>query len=159
MNSRTLLAFVVLVASPFIAQGQKPFRPATCEVKPLWVGKQVRSSNFGLMGKFETDGKELYVKRSFRLNDTKVIASVAISFVYEYSTRPERPFLIRLAIKVSDKEEEELFETVESAEAETRYAKKWNLSVTKNINFDDVVYLFTLRCWDTEGFGKQHPFF
>lgn len=159
MNSRTLLAFVVVVASPFIAQAQKQFRPATCEVKPLWVGKQVRSSNFGLMGQFQTDGTEPVVTRSFRLNDTKVVATVAIDFVYDYSTKPERPFLIRLAIRVSDKEEEQLFESVESAEAETRYAKKWNLSVTKNIYFDDVTYLFTLRCWDTEGFGKQRPFF
>jgi hypothetical protein len=93
--------------------------------------------------------------RSFRLEGTKVIATVAIRFELEYSKKPPRPYLISMAIRVSDKEDEHVFETVESSEAETRYAKKWNTSVTKNINFDDRIYMFTLRCWDTEGSGKE----
>ena len=33
------------------------WRSAKCEVQPLWVGGGGRSSNFGLMGTFEKDGR------------------------------------------------------------------------------------------------------
>jgi hypothetical protein len=134
------------------------FRPATCEVQPLWVGGGVRSSNFGLMGTFEKDGSEGESIRSFRLDGTKLIATVGIDYESLYGEGKRNPFEIRLAITVSDKEQKDVFESVDSSEARTRYAKKWNLSVTKNINFDNRVYLFTLRCWDTGAFAGKRPF-
>ena len=150
------LIFSALLISPIAANGQ--FRPAKCEVQPLWVGGGVRSANFGLMGTFETKGSERKLIRSFRLADTNLIATVGIVLGTGYVKGKEILYRIRLAITVSDKEQERIFESVDSSEASTIYAKKWNLSVTKNINFDDRIYMFTLRCWDLRSFGTQRPF-
>ena len=149
------LVLLILLVSPVAAFGQP--RPAKCEVLPLWVGKEVRSSYFGLMGAFEKDGSEGSVIRSFSLEGTPLIATVGIDYVYEYSKNPPRPYEIWLAITVSGKEEKDIFESVNSSEAKTRYAKKWNLSVTKNVHFGDVVYMFSLRCWDAAGFAGKKP--
>ena len=148
---------VALFTSPAVTFAQ--FRRATCEVQPLWVGGGVRSANFGLMGTFETNGNEGEVARSFGLESTNLVATVGIYFDSEYSKEKPKPYGIRLAITVSDKEQRPIFESVDSSEASTRYTKKWNLSVTKNINFDNKVYMFTLRCWDTAGFPGKRPFY
>jgi hypothetical protein len=139
----TILIFLLLVL-PVGVRAQ--FRPAKCEVQPLWVGGGVRSSNFGLMGTFETDSGDTSV-RSFKLENTNLIATVGIDYDFDYSKY--KLHRIRLAITVSDKEQKEIFESIESSEARTQYRKGWNLAVTKNINFDNVVYMFTLRCWDS----------
>jgi hypothetical protein len=123
-------------------------RPATCEVRPLWVGR-VRSANLPYIGRFRTDGHEGETVRSFKHETTGFVVTAAIDHVFEYSSTPQKPYEIRLAITVADKEQRDIFESVDSAEASTRYVKKWNLSVTKNVNFKDVVYMFTLRCWDS----------
>jgi hypothetical protein len=122
-------------------------RPATCEVRPLWVGR-VRSANLGNIGRFRADGHEGETTRSFKHDATGFIVTAAIDYVFDYSSTPQKPYEIRLAITASDKERKDIFESIDSAEAGTRYGKKWNLSVTKNINFKDVVYMFTLHCWD-----------
>ena len=125
-------------------------RPATCEVRPLWVGR-VRSANLGAIGRFRTDGNEGTTIRSFKHEATGFVVTVGIDHVFDYSSRPQKPWEIRLAITVSDKETQDIFESVNSAEASTRYGKKWNLSVTKNVDFEDLVYMYTLRCWDSPG--------
>ena len=77
--------------------------------------------------------------------------TVGIEYVVAFSSRPEKPYEVRIAIAVSDHEQEDLFRSVESAEARTRYVKKWNVSVTKKVVFEDLKYLFTLRCWERRG--------
>ncbi len=64
---------------------------------------------------------------------------------------------VRLAIAVSNREQNEIFESVDSAEATTLYRKGWNLAVTRNVRFDNLAYMFTLRCWDTDGFAGKRP--
>ena len=71
--------------------------------------------------------------------------------IFESDILSRRLHRIRLAIRVSDKEEKEMFESVRSSEASTQYRKGWNLAVTKNVAFDNLVYMFTLRCWDAAG--------
>jgi hypothetical protein len=144
------LIFLLLV-SPVGIRAQ--FRPAKCEVQPLWVGGGVRSSNFGLMGTFETDNSGDTSVRSFKLENTNLIATVGIVYDLDYSKY--KLHRIRIAITVSDTEQKEIFESVDSSEARTQYRKGWNLAVTKNINFDNVVYMFTLRCWDS---AARKPF-
>jgi hypothetical protein len=104
------------------------------------------------MGTFEVDGGGTAV-RSFKLENTSLIATVGIDYDFDYSKY--KLHRIRLAITVSDKEQKEIFESVDSSEARTQYRKGWNLAVTKNVNFDNLVYMFTLRCWDTAG---KRPF-
>jgi hypothetical protein len=155
MRSHSTILVLLLFTSPVVASAQ--FRSATCEVQPLWVGGGVRSANFGLMGTFVTDRHEEEVIRSFALKGTKLIATVGIHYEPYYYKNKATPGEVRLAITVSDKERKNIFESVDSSEAKTRYAKTWNLSVTKNINFDNVVYMFSLRCWDTAGFSGKRP--
>jgi len=140
-----------LIISPIGIQAQ--FRAAKCEVQPHWVGGGVRSSNFGFMGTFETDNGEYESVRSFKLEETNLMATVGISFDKDYSKYKLHRIL--LAITVSDREQKEIFESVDSSEARTQYRKGWNLAVTKNVKFDNLVYMFTLRCWDKAG---KRPF-
>ena len=137
-----LLIVVTLLVFPVVANAQ--FRPAKCDVQPLWVNAYVRSSNFGLMGSFDVVGYETI--RSFRLVGTNLIATAGISYDEDHSK--DKLHRIRLAITVSDKEEKEIFESIASSEASTQYRKGWSIAATKNINFDDRIYMFTLRCWD-----------
>ena len=140
------LAVGLLLTSPGMCAARA--RPATCEVRPLWVGR-VRSANLGYIARFRTDGHEGATIRSFKHETTGFVVTAGIDYVFDYSSTPQRPSEIRLAITVSDKETKDIFESVNSAEASTRYRKKWNLSVTKNVDFEDVVYRFTLQCWDS----------
>lgn len=144
-----LLIISTLFVAPTIVNAQ--FRPSKCEVEPLWVGGGVRGSNEGLIGSFVTDGEDTV--RSFKHQDTNLIATVGIAYDFDYSKY--KLHRIRLAITVSNKEQKELFESVVSSEARTQYRKGWNLAVTKNVNFDNLVYMFTFRCWDIAG---KRPF-
>ena len=154
MRSSLKFLIVILLGVPVTAGAQ--LRPAKCEVQPLWVGGGVRSSNFGLMGTFEKDGSKGEVIHSFNLKDTNLVATVGIDYDFDYSKY--KMHRIRLAITVSDKEQKEIFESVDSSEARTLYRKGWNLSVTKNVNFENLVYMFTLRCWDSTAFAGKRPF-
>jgi hypothetical protein len=153
MKATLKILIAIVLASPIAANAQ--FRPAKCEVQPLWIGGGVRSANFGLMGTFEKDGREGELIRSFKLDGTQLVATAAIDYQSEYSKNKPRPFEIRLAVTVADRERTEIFESVDSSEAKTRYLKGWNLSVTKNISFDNRVYMFTLRCWDSTAFAGR----
>jgi hypothetical protein len=110
------------------------------------------------MGTFEKEGKEGELTRSFKLEGKPIIATVAIDYSSEYSKPKPKPFKILLAITLADSKRENIFESVDSSEATTRYRKGWNLSVTKNVNFDDRVYMFTFRCWDASAFAGRRPF-
>lgn len=113
------------------------FRPAKCEVQPLWVGGGVRSSNVKLMGTFEKDRREGEIMRSFNLKDTNLVATVGVDYESDYSKNRMRSYKICLAITVSDMEQKKVFESVDSSEARTLYRKRWNLSVTRNVLFDN----------------------
>lgn len=140
-----LLIVSTLLVFPVVANGQ--LRPAKCDVQPLWVGREVRSANLPLIRTFEVEGDS--AKHSFRHDGTGLIVSVGITFDEDQSKY--KLHVIRVAIRVSDKEETEVFTAVDSSEARTQYRKGWNLAVTKNVSFEDVVYMFTLRCWDSAG--------
>src|SRR4051812_25382848 len=125
MRSSLKFLILILLGLPVTASAQ--LHPAKCEVQPLWVGGGVRSSNFGLMGAFEKDGSEGAVIRSFYLKDTNLVATVGIDYDFDYSKY--KMHRIRLAITVSNKEQKEIFESVDSSEARRLYRKGWNLSV------------------------------
>jgi hypothetical protein len=110
------------------------------------------------MGTFEKAGREGEVIRSFNLKDTNLVATVGIDYESDYSKNKITPYRIRLAITISDKEQKDIFETVDSSEARTLYRKGWNLSVTKNVKFDNRIYMFTLRCWDSAAFVGKRPY-
>ena len=145
-----VLAILSFLLAPVVANAQ--FRSSTCEVQPLWIdGTGLRSSNYGLMGTFETAGRD--TARSFKLPNTNLVATVAIAYDFDHSKY--KLHRVRLAIGVSDTEQKELFETTGSSEARTHYRKGWNLAVTKNVSFNKFVYMVTLRCWDS---GTKRPF-
>jgi hypothetical protein len=154
MKSHLTLLVLLILISPVLVNAQ--FRRATCEVQPLWlIPGGVRSSSIGLMGTFDSNGGGTSI-HSFKLENTNLIATVGIDFDFDYSRY--KAHRIRLAITVSDTDQKEIFESVDASEARTTYRKGWNLSVTKNVNFDNRVYMFTLRCWDTAAFAGRKPF-
>lgn len=153
MTGNKKLLLIMLLVFPVMTVAQA--RPASCQVRPLWVGLGVRSANLGALSQFQVNGQERRTIRSFPYKDTGLVVTVGIDYEFDYSKSKPKPFAIRLAITVSDKEEKEIFESVESAEASTSYAKKWNLSVTKNIPFDERVFMFTLSCHDNDKRNSQ----
>ena len=125
-------------------------RTATCRITPLWVTDIVRSSYSEDLGSFQIDGSEGKTLRTFKFEEN-LIVTAGVNFVYNYTKSPKKdpyPFEVQLAVTVSDKEEKEVFESVNSSEASTIYKKNWNLTVTKNINYDDKIYMITLSCAD-----------
>jgi hypothetical protein len=145
-----LILLLIALAWPLDANAQ--WRPAKCEVKPLWDSGDVQSANIGLMGTFEKDGREGESIHSFKLEGTPIVATVGIDYQSAYSKSKSKPSQIWLAIIVANEERKKIFLSVDSSEAKTRYRKGWSLSVTKNINFDDRIYMFTLSCWDASAF-------
>ena len=117
-TARAILALSLMPL--FCGAADAQARPATCEVRPLWVGR-VRSANLGNIGRFNTDGHEGQTIRSFKHSATGFVITVGIDYVFDYSSNPQKPSEIRLAITVSDKEQKDIFESVNSAEASTRY--------------------------------------
>lgn len=154
MKLNKIFLIILFLLCPVTLNAQA--RPATCEVRPLWVGGGVRSANLGSIGRFQTDGSEGQTIRSFNFDgeklvgtEAKLVINVGIDYVFDYSPKSKTtPYQIRLAITASNKEEKDIFESVDSAEASTLYGKKWNLTVSKNINSYDRMYIFTLSCWD-----------
>ncbi len=135
-------------------------RPATCDVRPLWVSDKLRSANLGSIGTFQTDGSEGQTIRSFKYNETysdkNLVVTVGVNYVFDYSPKSEPvPYQIKLAITVSEKEAKNIFESVNSSEASTLYRKKWNLSVSKNINIGELTYIFTVSCRDNYKSAKK----
>jgi hypothetical protein len=146
----TLIALLLLAAVALSAQA----RPANCEVRPLWAIKGgVRSANLEPIGRFQTDGREGLTVRSFKLWDTTLVVTAAVNYVFDYSKPKPKPYRIALAIAVSDHESKDLLESVDSSEASTHYSRDWNLGVTRNVFFDNRIYIFTLTCWD----GAKRP--
>jgi len=144
--SDRILSVLVLLFSPLLIHAQA--RPATCIVSPLWVGHEVRSANLGSIGTFQTDGREGSTIRSYKHDGTRLVVTAGIDYEFDYSSTPQKPYRIKLAIAVTPQEVNEVFESIDSSEASTAYGKKWNLSVTKKIKLENLTYLFTLKCWD-----------
>ncbi len=147
------IAFALLLLVPFPAHCQA--RPAICEVRPLWAIKGgLRSANLGTIGTFQTNGREGVTLRSFKLPKTNLVISVGINHEFDHTPGAKpTPSRIALAITVSEQEEKDIFEALDSSEGSTRYTRNWNLRVTKNIFLDDRIYLLTLSCWE----GTQPP--
>lgn len=142
------LLLLLLLSAAVVAGAQT--RPATCEVRPLWVEQHsgLRSANLPSIGSFEPEPREGPTVRSFTLPKSDLVITAAVKYRFDYSTAKPRPIEVALAITVSDHEQKDLFESLDSSEGATFYRKKWNLAVTKNISFDNRTYQFTLSCRD-----------
>lgn len=150
------LAVLLLLSTSLVAHCQA--RPARCQVRPLWAIKGgVRSANLGSMGEFQTDGREGTTLRSFAFEKTGLVVSTGIDFAFDYQYSKPRPWRIKMDITVSDHEQKDIFESVDSSEASTLYGKHWNLQVTKNISFENRTYMFTLSCWDASSGASPKP--
>ena len=122
-------------------------RPATCRLKPLWVDDTgLRSSNYGFLGAFSVSGEEGQTVKAFRDDDSGLVINVGVRFEDDYSKRPQRPYLVWLAVRVSNKEEKAVFERAESSEAFADDKKGWKLSVRQSGHVKDKLYMYTLTC-------------
>ncbi len=139
---------LLTISAAIIANAQT--QSASCEVRPLWADKQtgLRSANLGSIGTFRADPSEQPTIRSFKLAGSDLVTTAAVRYQFDYSGRKPRLFNIAMSITVSDHENRNLIGSIDSSEASTRYRKNWNLSVTKNVAFDNRTYMFTLKCWE-----------
>lgn len=136
--------------TPDSKNSKPPARPASCEVRVLWqIPGGVGSGTLGPIGKFQTDGREGVSNHSFTDQGTGLVINAAIDYAFDYSTPQPRPYAINLAILVSSKASNDIWYSIDSSQAGTRYSKGWNLAVTKNVPFDNRVYMYTLHCWDS----------
>jgi hypothetical protein len=147
MKIKMAAAIFIMICIGLEARGQS-VPPATCTVRPLYVAADVRSGTLASLGLFHTDGKERRTIRSFKHEETGLIVTAEIDFVYDYSKSPEKLFKISAALVVSKKEESKIFETTFCSEASTRYSKNWTLEVRKNVPLGDKVGVYILNCWD-----------
>ena len=109
------------------------------------------------MGKFQADGREGITLRSLTFEKSGLVVSVGINYVFDYSRSTPLPWRIELAVAVSDHEQKDIFESVDSSEASTLYRKNWNLQVTKNVPFENRTYRFTLACRDSSSNSSPKP--
>ena len=144
------LLIILLLFCPILAAAQA--RPSRCRIFPLWIGLDdgLRSSYSNDVGQFQLDGSEGQTVRSFNYEELVITAGIDYVFAYTGRTSKQKhyPYSIDLAITVSDKAEKKVFESVNSSEASTFYRKGWNLSVTKNANLGNKMFMFTLSCAD-----------
>lgn len=141
-----LFAFTVPILLFSSSASANP-RPANCQLQPLWIDDTgLRSSNYGLLGTFTVSGEEGQTLSSFRDPDSGLVVNVGVRFDYDYSKKPERPYRVWLAMRVSDKEEKAVFEQAESSEALADDKKGWKLSVRQSARVRKMLYMYTLTC-------------
>jgi hypothetical protein len=147
---------LVLLATATAGKEQRA-RPATCEVRPLWViPGGVGSGRLEPIGKFQPNTDGGVTLRSFK--DESLVVTTEFEFVFDYSKKEPYPSAVRAAIAVSMEEPggKHMFNSPDSSEARTIYHKNWSISVTKNVPVKDRVLMYTLRCWD--GSANPNPF-
>jgi len=152
----------ILLATLFSLAAHAQAPSAVCDVRPSWAIKGgVRSAQLEPIGRFqfkvERDGKE-FALHSFKSHDPDVVITTAIDFKLDYGTSKLKTISVDVAITTGDKEKtdaQDIFESVESAEATTRYAKNWDVSVKKNLFVGDRTYIYALHCWDAR--SSQAP--
>lgn len=86
--------------------------------------------------------------RSFKHSATGLIINTAVEYVDLNTGRTRIPSKIRIALSVSDKEQD-AFDAADNAEAGTSYKRDWGvLYVTKRVIVGDIEHTFTLHCYD-----------
>jgi hypothetical protein len=149
MLIKSCLVLICISVLPVFSFAQKA-RSATCALRPLWISKDRRigSGTLPVISQFIISGKEGMTVKSFKYQESELILNVGIYFAYEYSRHPQRPYRISMGINVSNKELENLFEQLDTSEAETLFQKKWNLQVKRSVLYDNRIYQFYFQCWD-----------
>ena len=145
MTQQKVWAVILLLTLPAVASSQA--RPGICVVRQSWEKGGLPSANLPLVGSFKAEVSEEPTVKTFKDSDGSPTITGGVRYVYAFppSGKPY-PVGVRLAIAVSGGEESNLFTSIDSAEAGALYGKRWNLSVSKRVNFDDRVYTYTLKC-------------
>ncbi|HZI59176.1 MAG TPA: DUF4431 domain-containing protein [Pyrinomonadaceae bacterium] len=86
--------------------------------------------------------------KSFKHAKSGLIINAGVQYLYRTQTKPPRPDEIRIALSVSNKEEDALH-TSDNAVAGTEYGRNWgSLYVTKRVVVGDIEHTLTLFCFD-----------
>jgi hypothetical protein len=142
---RMLTALLVLLI-PMLAQAQT--NADACRVSAYWWDHEAKlGSGLSILGRFSPAiGKEPTIQ-TFKLADSDMIITVGVEYEYKDALSEKPPISIRIAIAVLPEAEKTLFQSTDSAEAATRYGKKWNsLSISKRVNIGKLVYTVGLVC-------------
>jgi hypothetical protein len=103
-------------------------------------------SGLMILGTFDASATPSETIKTFKSAGTGLVVTSAIEFSHYYGKSKPVPIEVKLAIAVGAKENEDPFNAVDSAEASTRFEKRWNLSASKNIEFADKIYTFSISC-------------
>lgn len=113
-----------------------------------WYLKPRYGSSMSLHSEFLFPVGEDEVLRSFKHAKSGLIINAGVQFKYVTHTKPARPHEIRIAISVSNKEEDALH-TSDNAVAGTLFGRNWgSLYVTKQIVVGEIEHTLTLYCFD-----------
>jgi hypothetical protein len=147
MRHSKILPLCLLILIPIVANAQS--NSATCRVSAyLWDRQSKIGSGLMLLGQFNPMVADEPIVKTFKAIDSDLIVTAGMEYELDYRKSKPSPLEVRLAITVLDKEGKSIFGSVESSEASTLFKKRWNLSVSKNIDFEGKVYTFGLNCSD-----------
>lgn len=139
-----LIAFILFIATAVNAQSPSD----SCRVSAYWWdSKAGLGSGITIFGRFQAQvGKKPTVK-AFTFDDTNLVVTAGVEYIYENSSSQGAPTTIELAIAVSNKEEKNIFESAGNAKAGTRYNRHWEiLSISKKMEFKERIYTFAVTC-------------
>lgn len=143
-------AFVILFFIPITVNGAN--QPDECQVSTVWSGNGVRSG-YIVLGKFRPEvGKKLTIK-TFTLENQKIV-TVGVKYVYKNESSKGLPVSINIAISISDKISEDLFDEANVSIGSTRYSKNLDLMISRNVKIGDKIYAANIVCWNGNKWKK-----
>lgn len=147
MRILSFLACTFLFIFPIYAQNGK-------DVGSVTSSTMSRSENRGtglyVHGSFQVLDKDKTTTKAFRFNlyEPNLIVNVGVEYGDFATASKRKPTEIKLAIAVSDKEQD-AFASIDNAVAGANYSRKWGrLYVQKEVTAGDLVYTFTFTCND-----------
>ena len=140
----SFLLLLALLTAPAYAQGS-----GVCRVSANWWNLKARvGSGYMILGEFSLPARGESVTRHYKYYDTGLIVSVGVKYIYRENT--SKPDAIELAVKASEQEATEMFDTPNNALAGIPYRKGWHSWVRQNVTHEDLLHTFSLFCGEAK---------
>lgn len=148
------LAFLAFLLCPVAALGQSRFNVCTV-LTSWWDNEAAFGTSNDLLGQFKSvAGREPLIK-SVKDADSGLFVTAGVRYDYDDLSAKESPFGITLAVAVSGKKEEDVFELQDNVEAGASYGRGWgSLNVIKKIAVGSKIHRFVFSCRDAAKLKK-----
>ena len=115
-----------------------------CWLITAYSNPRINTSN-SMLTQFRAVVGEEPTQKTFKYRDTGLVINMAVKYDGPDSEKP--PTRIRLALVISNKEEEDVFEFTDRAEAGTIWRGGWGqLFVEKRVRVGDTEHIFSFSC-------------